>query len=74
MMNQAQSKQPFPDVQLALYDTNGQLIAHRIFQPNDYLDESISIDGGMAPKVPIHFVLEVVDSSKDTVSFEFSFL
>jgi len=74
MANQSHTIQPFPGVQLTLYDTNGQLIAHRIFQPHDYLDESINIDDGMAPNIPIHFVLEVIDSSKDAVSFEFRFL
>lgn len=74
MSNQSHLRQPFPDIQLSLYDTEGVLIAHRIFMPDEYLDDSINITQGMAPEVPVHFVLEVTGQTEGAVSFEFKFL
>ena len=74
MRNQSSMRQPYPDIQLSLYDTEGSLIAHRIFKPHDYLDDSIDIARGMAPDIPVHFVLEVTGPTDGAVSFEFKFL
>jgi predicted Zn finger-like uncharacterized protein len=73
MSNQSQTLQPFPVIQLNLYDTRGNLIAYRQFQPREYLDDSVNLTLGMAPGVPVHFVLEVLDSVAGAVSFEFEF-
>lgn len=74
MSNQSKTRQPYPDIQLSLYDTEGSLIAHRVFTPDEYLDDSISITQGMTPDVPVHFVLEVTGPTEGAVSFEFKFL
>jgi len=74
MSNQSKTRQPYPDIQLSLYDTEGSSIAHRVFTPDEYLDDSISIVRGMAPDIPVHFVLEVTGSTEGAVSFEFKFL
>ncbi len=74
MQNQLAVRQPYPQVQLTLYDTAGELIGYREFAPTDYLDASIDIDKGMPVTSPVHFVLEVVGSSDEAVSFEFRFL
>ena len=73
MINRSQTVQAYPVVQLNLFDVDGKLIAYRRFQPKEYLDDSINILQGMAPNVPVHFVLEVLDSAKGAVSFEFEF-
>ncbi|MBF8268552.1 MAG: hypothetical protein HW386_261 [Gammaproteobacteria bacterium] len=73
MSNQSQTIQPYPVVQLNLFDTDGNLLAYRQFQPQEYLDESINLAQGMTPKLPVHFVLEVLDSAAGAVSFEFEF-
>lgn len=73
MSNQSQTLQAFPEVQLNLYDTEGNLIAYRRFKPEEYLDDSINILEGMKPNVPVHFVLEVLGSVEGAVSFEFEF-
>lgn len=74
MINQSHTTQAFPNIQLSLFDTNGDLIAHRVFTPQDYLDESISIMHGMTPDMQAHFVLEVTGATEGAVSFEFNFL
>ncbi len=74
MVNGAGTAQPFPRVRLTLFDTNGKLVAHRIFEPGDYLDESIDLVMGMQPDQPVHFVLEVTGPPTGAESFEFRFL
>ncbi len=74
MSNRTLNRQPYPDIQLSLFDTNGVLIAHRIFKPDDYLDDSIDVLQGMPPEIPVHFVLEVTGPTEGAVSFEFKFL
>lgn len=66
--------QPYPRVQLALFDTNGKLVAHREFAPKEYLDETIDIKQGMHSQQPVHIVLEVTGPTEGAVSFEFRFL
>lgn len=72
--NESSEPQPFPRVQLALYDTNGATLAYRAFDPADYLDRSVDMRSGMAPGTPVHFVLEVTGPTEGAVSFEFGFL
>lgn len=74
MSNQSRKRQMYPNILLSLYDIEGSLIASRVFIPDDYLDESIDIAQGMAPEVPVHFVLEVTGPTEGAVSFEFKFL
>jgi predicted Zn finger-like uncharacterized protein len=74
MVNKSETIQPFPLIQLALFNTGGEVIGYREFKPEEYLDDSINIKMGMAPESPIHFVLEVSGPTKNAVSFEFHFL
>jgi len=74
MTNLSRYAQRFPQVLFSLYDTSGKVIAYRQVAPEDYLDDSIDIDQGMAPDAPVHFVLEIADTNIDAVSFEFDFL
>ena len=74
MNNELSVRQPYPRVQLTLFDTSGSLLGHRKFLPGDYLDESIDLDAGMPINIPEHFVLEVSGPTAGAVSFEFRFL
>jgi len=72
--NESDVIQPFPVVQLVLFDTGGEVIGQRKFRPAEYLDDSIDIDGGMPPGQPVHIVLEVTGPTEGAVSFEFRFI
>ena len=72
--NRSGKVQPYPRIQLALFDTNGKIIASRKFKPEEYLDNSIKIEDGMPVEQPVHFVLEVTGPTRSAVSFEFRFL
>lgn len=74
MKNELSIRQPYPRVQLTLFDTSGSLLGYRNFLPTDYLDDSIDIDEGMPVNSPVHFVLEVSGPTAGAVSFEFRFL
>ena len=74
MKNDLAVRQPYPRVQLTLFDTSGALLGYREFAPDDYLDNSIAIDEGMPVDYPVHFVLEVSGPTAGAVSFEFRFL
>lgn len=74
MVNTSETTQPFPRIQLALFDSNGTVIGYREFKPEEYLDDSIHISRGMLSESPMHFVLEVGGAMKGAVSFEFHFL
>ncbi len=74
MNNELPVRQPYPQVQLTLFDTSGALLGYRKFIPSDYLDESIDLDAGMPINIPVHFVLEVSGPTAGAVSFEFRFL
>ena len=74
MKNELSVRQPYPRVQLTLFDTSGSLLGHREFVPNDYLDSSIDIGKGMPIDSPVYFVLEVSGPTAGAVSFEFRFL
>jgi predicted Zn finger-like uncharacterized protein len=74
MKNELPTRQPYPRVQLTLFDTSGSLLGYREFEPDDYLDSSIEIDKGMPINSPVYFVLEVSGPTAGAVSFEFRFL
>jgi hypothetical protein len=74
MANRSDKIQPFPRIQLTLFDTIGKMIAFREFNPSEYLDDSILTNEGMLPDQPVHFVLEITGPTKGAVSFEFRFL
>ncbi len=74
MANKSETIQPFPLIQLALFNPGGDVIGYREFKPEEYLDDSINIPAGMMPESPIHFVLEVGGPTEGAVSFDFHFL
>ncbi len=74
MINELPVRQPYPRVQLTLFDTSGSLLGYREFVPDDYLDSSIDIDKGMPIDSPVYFVLQVSGPTAGAVSFEFRFL
>lgn len=72
--NTADFEQPFPVIQLNFADLNNTPLAHRQFQPREYItDTSIDIQR-MPPNTPIHLTLEIVDPGKQAVNYQLEFL
>lgn len=74
LMNGANERQPFPKLQIDLFDKVGRGVGSRQFSPNEYLDSSVDLNVGMKPKLPVHIVLEILGSVEEANSFEFTFL
>ncbi|MGH8581088.1 MAG: DUF3426 domain-containing protein [Gammaproteobacteria bacterium] len=74
LLNSANAIQPFPLVQLDLMDVTGKAVASRRFQPHEYLDASVNVEGGMRSEAPVHVVLEVAEPKKRVKGFEFHVL
>ena len=73
MVNNAENIQPYPQIELVIYATNGQVISQGRFKPADYLGPAANPAAGMPPGVPIHFVLELAGAAQQAVSIEFQF-
>ena len=71
--NGAAFTQPYPVLELTLYDAAGTRIGVRRFQPDEYLDSSVPVKQGMKPQQPVYIVLEIARPVEDAVSFEFKF-
>lgn len=71
--NEASFTQPYPTLELTLYDAGGKMIGVRRFQPKQYLDSSIPVAQGMKPQQPVYIVLEIARPAEEAVSFEFKF-
>ena len=63
--------QPFPVLELALFDVNGATLAARRFAPREYLGGPAP--GPMMPGKPYRFALRLLAPRLDAVSYEFSF-
>nr|VFJ65053.1 MAG: Protein of unknown function (DUF3426) [Candidatus Kentron sp. DK] len=73
-VNMLPQAQPFPLMQFALFNVNGEMIAARVFRPEEYLDEETNITVGMGAGKPVQAVLGLLAQEEAAVSFEFTFL
>lgn len=71
MVNRAALAQPFPTLELTLFDVNGATLASRRFRPAEYLDDPQP--GPMAPDQPVQFSLRLIAPPMAAVSYEFRF-
>lgn len=72
--NHAAFDQPFPDLQLSLFNDNEKLIAGRRFKPSEYLPTGLQHNGVMRRSQTISVALELLDPGKDVTGFKFDFL
>lgn len=71
--NDASFSQPYPVVTIVLSDANGQRLAMRRFQPEDYVGDPAARVRGLAGGVTTAMVFEVQDPGQRAVAFAFSF-
>ncbi len=71
-INQAAFDQPLPRLLISLSDVNGNLIANRQFQPQEYLtDKSLT---SMPTGKVVQFRLEIFDPDTQALTYEFEFI
>jgi predicted Zn finger-like uncharacterized protein len=71
--NDASFAQPYPVVTIVLSDANGQRLAMRRFQPEDYVGDAATRARGLAGGATTAMVFEVQDPGQRAVAFAFSF-
>jgi len=73
-VNRADFRQPYPVLEITLFDTSQQALARRRFQPREYLDPAADPKAGLAPNILLPIVLELQDPGPHAVGFEIQFL
>ena len=73
MINHAAYPQPFPLVELTMTNLDGNLVAGRRFQPEEYLAEEFHTQM-MAPRTPLHISLEMHDPGHAPLNYQIRFL
>lgn len=71
--NDAHYGQPYPVVTIVLSDANGQRLAMRRFQPEDYVGDAAARTRGLPAGATTAMVFEVQDPGQHAVAFAFSF-
>tara|TARA_R110001592_G_scaffold127070_2_gene338604 strand:- start:731 stop:1954 length:1224 start_codon:yes stop_codon:yes gene_type:complete len=71
--NHATFEQAFPNISLSFSNINNQVIAQRLFQPSEYLNEETLRWPGMPTAQPIQITLEIIDPGPDAVNYKVSF-
>lgn len=74
LINHAPFEQPYPNILIDFSDVRGEVIASRIFTPEDYLQIKVSNLKPLTPESPVDFNMEIQDPGKDASTYEFSFL
>jgi len=74
LRNGAPYAQPYPRMQFTLFNVNGQVIATRRFEAEEYLGDDVDVERGMPAGRPVQVALDVLAPDQAAVSFEFRFL
>lgn len=73
IVNRADRAQPFPALQITLFDAQNQPLASRIFAPEEYLPPGTAMDSGMPPAAYLPVIMELLDPGDHAVGFEMKF-
>ncbi len=74
LVNAASHAQPYPRLQFSVFNVNGQTIASRVFEPEEYLSPDLDPDGNMSPGKPLQIAIELIAPEEAAISYEFRFL
>lgn len=70
--NDATEAQPFPAIEIGFSDTNGRLLANRLFKPSEYLPKELQTSE-MPPQSSLQITLEMVDPGSEAVNYTLTF-
>ncbi len=74
VVNAAPFEQPYPKLQLSLFNDMGTLVSRRTFSESEYLSRSANTRQLMPKMKPIEIELELVDPGNQVTGFTFDFL
>jgi predicted Zn finger-like uncharacterized protein len=69
LVNTAEYKQPFPDLNLIFTGLDNQTIASRHFKPQEYLAGELAGSNSMPLNVPIHIAIEIINPGAEAVGY-----
>ncbi|MET0023398.1 MAG: DUF3426 domain-containing protein [Sedimenticola sp.] len=72
--NQAAHAQPYPLIQLSLYDNNQSLTARRTFTPAEYMNREVPADQLVPPGSIVQVEMPLEDPGSSITGFQFDFL
>ncbi len=73
IVNRARQPQPYPEIQVKLFNLDNEVISERRFRPTDYLTSTSTLRDGMTPDAYLRFSLEMLDPGERAVGFELEF-
>ncbi len=73
IVNRASRSQAYPDLDVILLDSGGQILVSHIFKPQEYLAEGTEIETGMSPDVYLYINMDLADPGRQAVGFELNF-
>ncbi len=73
IVNRGGRAQPFPALQITLFDAQNQPLASRTFAPEEYLPPGSDAQTGMPPGAYLPVIMELLDPGKHAVGFEMKF-
>lgn len=74
IVNRADHSQPYPELEVILFDASGQTLGRELFVPGDYLSHGRQTQNGMTPQAYLPLVLDLADPGAEAVGFELNFL
>ncbi len=73
IVNRASRSQPYPDLEVVLFDAEGARLADYAFAPADYLAANVPPGADMAPQAYLPISLALDDPGVQAVGFELNF-
>lgn len=73
IVNRARRRQPYPDVEVTLFDAAGERLDTHRFAPEDYLAPDADLGRGMSPQAYVPLSLDFEDPGDVAVGFEIDF-
>lgn len=70
LVNRAESVQRYPMLEVSLIDSQGQLVARRVYPPRDYLNKPETIQQGLLPQVAVNVQLDITSPGVKASGYE----
>jgi len=74
IVNHARYNQPFPAIALTFANLNNDVVAQRVFHPDEYLKGDAQGMKAMPPETPFRIELRIKDPGQDAVNYNIEFL
>ncbi len=74
IVNHARYEQPFPAIALTFANLNNDVVAQRVFHPDEYLKGDAKGMKAMPPETPFRIELRIKDPGQDAVNYNIEFV